>query len=269
MKLAVSNIAWPSELNAEVFPLLRAGGVGHLEIAPTKLWPGWEGATVAAARAFRRSLEAEGLSVSSLQSILFQKPELQLFGTPQDRDALFRHLLLCANLAVELGAKCLVFGAPKNRQRRELPESDAFAIAAEFFARVGAVCADRGVFVGFEANPAAYACDFATNSGTAARLVREVGSVGFQLHLDTACLYLAGEFDPLAVIQENRDILGHLHASEPHLGDFSAPVSAHAAVAKALGQIGYNGFVALEMRSGEPPLPALEQALVFLRGTYA
>jgi D-psicose/D-tagatose/L-ribulose 3-epimerase len=267
MKLAVSNIAWPAELDGSVLPWLASHGVAALEVAPTRVWPDWEGITPESVSEFRRRVESEGLVISSLQSILFQKPGLTLFGTDQDRQAMRDHLRGCADLAAGLGAFCLVFGAPKNRRRGSLGEEDAFSLAAAFFAGVAEDYSQRGVCLGFEANPKDYACDFATEGATAARLVRAVGSPGFALHLDTACLYLAGE-DAAAVIAQNADILRHFHVSEPNLGVFAAPASQHAAAAEALGRIQYPFWAALEMRTATPPLPALHQAVEFLRRTY-
>ncbi len=267
MKLSVSNIAWPAELDDTVLPWLASSGIGAIEVAPTRVWPNWEGIDAQSVSRFRRRVEAEGLVISSLQSILFQRPELKLFGSVADRVAMREHLCRCADLAADLGASCLVFGSPKNRSRGTLPEEEAFAIAAGFFAQVGEDYAGRGVRLGFEANPSDYQCDFATESGTASRLVRAVASPGVALHLDTACLHLAAE-DTAQAIARNADILCHFHASEPNLGGFSAPVSAHAEAAQALGRTGYGGWVALEMRAGDPPLPALREAVDFVRRTY-
>lgn len=267
MKLAVSNIAWLVELDAEVFEFLATNGVAGLEVAPTRVWPQWQGISPASVREFRNVVESSGLRVSSLQSILFQKPELKLFGSDSDRQAMEEHLQRCADLAADLGAECMVFGAPRNRDRGSLPEAFAFVVAQRFFARVGGYCAERGVCVGFEANPADYKCNFATDSGAAAHLVREVGSAGFRLHLDTACMHLAGE-DVTQAICGGAAILRHVHVSEPFLADFQAPVSAHAEAAAALRSIYYDRWVALEMRSADPPLPALKEAVRFVRGVY-
>jgi sugar phosphate isomerase/epimerase len=263
MNLAASNIAWPSGLDIPVYELLAATGIRGVEVAPTRIWPEWKGITANSTREFRRTVEDSGLCISSLQSILFQKPELQIFGSPEDREALYRHLCDCADLAVELGATCLVFGAPKIRDRRPRSEEDAFAIAAEFFSRAGTYYTQRGVCLVFEANPAQYGCTFATDSVTAARLVRTVNSPGFRLHLDTACMHLAGE-DAIFVIGNNDP--HHFHVSEPYLGAFSSSEIPHRAIASALKS--YRGWVSLEMRIADPPLPALKQALGFLKETY-
>jgi sugar phosphate isomerase/epimerase len=267
MRLAVSNIAWPEELDAAAFEFLVANGVGAVEVAPTRVWPHWQGVNPASVRQYRRVVESAGLRISSLQSILFQKPGLNLFGSGQDRQAMEEHLRRCADLAADLGARCMVFGAPGNRDRGPMPEAQAFAIAVDFFARVGEYCAKRDVCLGFEANPVEYKCNFATDSGTAARLVRAAASEGFRLHLDTACLRLAGE-DAARAIRDHAGILRHFHASEPYLAGFSAPVAAHQEAAAALRSVRYDQWVALEMRAGDSPLLALEEAVRFVRRIY-
>ena len=44
-RFAVSNIAWDRHDDPEVLALLRAHGVTGIEVAPPKVWPGWDGAT--------------------------------------------------------------------------------------------------------------------------------------------------------------------------------------------------------------------------------
>jgi len=268
MKLAASNIAWPSDAEKDAFRILKRFAVDAIEVAPTRVWPEWRGATILAAREYRRHVESEGLSISSLQAILFQKPELRLFGSDSGRTALFNHLQYCADLAAELGAASVVFGGPKNRDRGTLSEVDALLQATDFFFRIAPYYAARGTQIVFEANPAGYGCSFVTESAAAARLVRDVGAEGFALHLDSACMYLAGENQATA-IPAVADILRHFHASEPHLGGFSSPAIDHAGAATALRKAGYRGFVALEMREGDPAIPALEQALAVVAAIYA
>lgn len=267
MRLSVSNIAWPAELDDEVLPWLSSHGIGALEVAPSRVWPNWEGIRTESTREFRRRIESVGIVISSLQAVLFQKPDLHLFRSVESRQAMSGHLRRCADLAVELGATRVVFGAPKNRIRGELPENVAFDIAARFFTEVAEAYRVRGVCLGFEANPSDYHCDFAIDSTTASRLVRAVASPGFGLHLDTACLQLAREKTGVS-IEQNVDILCHFHASEPGLGGFSAPVAAHTEAAQALELAGYTGWVALEMRAGDQPMRELQSAVEFLQRTY-
>jgi D-psicose/D-tagatose/L-ribulose 3-epimerase len=268
MRLAASNIAWPADAEKEAFATLKHYGVDAIEVAPTRVWPEWQGATLTAARDYRHRVETDGLKISSLQAILFQKPELRLFGSDQERESLLLHLRYCADLAAELGATSVVFGAPKNRDRGTLSESDALDQATDFFSRLAPYYAARATQVVFEANPVSYSCNFVTESSTAARLVRAVGADGFALHLDTACMCLGGE-NAVCAIPAAADILRHFHASEPNLGDFANPSIDHRSAAIALAQSGYQGYVALEMREGNPAIPALKQALAFVAACYA
>ncbi len=267
MKLTVSNIAWSAALDQEAYSTLRRSGIQALEIAPTRLWPDWQGATPDAAQFLQQKFREDGFTVPSLQAILFAKPDCKLFGTEAERQNLLTHLLLCADLAAGLGATRLVFGAPKNRDRGELSMSAAFSQAAELFRKAAPYYTAREVCLCLEANPPQYGCNFITNSNEAAALVREVDSPGFRLHLDTACMFLAGEDIP-AALESHRDILRHFHVSEPNLGSFDQPVIDHASVAAALASASYDGWLSLEMREGEQPVTALSEAVQFVQSTY-
>jgi D-psicose/D-tagatose/L-ribulose 3-epimerase len=199
-----------------------------------------------------------------MQSILFQKPELQLFG---EGPGFGEHLRRCAGVAAQLGAGAVVFGAPKNRDRGNLSEEAAFARAVEVLGPIAEAYAAAGVALCWEANPTQYACNFVTDGREAARLVRAVGSVGLRLHLDTACAQMAGE-DVGELVRENADILAHFHASERMLGRFAEPSEGHAGAAAALHEVGYAGWVAVEMRTQEDVLGALAQAAEFAMETY-
>jgi D-psicose/D-tagatose/L-ribulose 3-epimerase len=267
VKLAVSNIAWSSPFEAEATAALRTLGVRALELAPTRPWPDWTGASVENAAILREMYSARGFSIPSLQAILFGKPQCKLFGADSERASLLEHLRLCADLAAALGAHSLVFGAPKNRDLNGLAPGKAFDSARETFAEVAGYYHSKGVCLCLEANPPQYGCTFITNSREASRLVRAVDSAGFRLHLDTACLFLAGEDIPSA-IEANHEILQHFHASEPNLGTFHAPLIDHAGAARALRSIGYSSWISLEMREAEQPVAALEEAVRFVAATY-
>ncbi len=267
MNLAVSNIAWSPRLEDPALTLLRSLGIAGVEVAPTRIWPDWKIASVVAAVTCRRRYATEGFSVPALQAILFGKPELKLFGTDSEREGLIAHLDKVAHLAQAIGARSLVFGAPSNRQLNGMPHQAAFDLAREFFATVATYYHRCGVCLCVEANPVQYGCSFAVDSGEAARLVRAVNSPGLRLHLDTACMFLAGE-DIATAIRDNADVLSHFHVSEPFLASFSAPVIDHVQAFTALRAAGYEGWISLEMRETENPILDLRRAAEFLVQTY-
>ncbi|MCY7279268.1 MAG: hypothetical protein LH702_37435 [Phormidesmis sp. CAN_BIN44] len=91
MKLAISNIAWTSELDNEMLSRLQ-GNVAAIEIAPTRLWSDWQFSEVDVADCLK-TLQHHDLVCSSLQAIVFGRPDLKLFGTPGQRFALIEHLI--------------------------------------------------------------------------------------------------------------------------------------------------------------------------------
>lgn len=267
MKVAVSNIAWPAAMDNAAYHLLAQQGIAGIEVAPTRVWPDWAGITSHTVAELKSAVAAEGLQISSLQAILFQKPELQLFAEGAAAQAFADHLRFCAELAAELGAKSVVFGAPKNRDRGSLSEDEAFDRAAAMFAPIAATYAAHGVALGLEANPAQYACNFVTHASTAARLVRAVASPGLRLHLDIACATMAGE-DIATLVRDNADILTHFHASEAMLGAVGDNSPEHSAAAQALRAADYQGWVAVEMRTQDDVAASLQKAAQFAVKTY-
>lgn len=267
MKLAVSNIAWNAGEQGAVLDALRAGGVQGVEVAPTKYWPDWNGATPDAALKTKQALASEGFAVPSFQAVLFGKPDLKVFGTADEQRALYDHMERVAELAAAMGARVLVFGSPKNRDPGALEPQEAMARGVDAFREMGARCAAHGVVVGVEANPSEYGCRFMTGWRDAAQLVRACDHPGVRLHLDAACTKMAGD-DIAEATRDSADILAHAHISEPQLGGFDAPQSDHAAFGAALKEIGYGGWASIEMRRADNPVPAIMTALDVARTHY-
>ena len=259
MKLTISNIAWTEAEDEAILGMLPELGVHAVEVAPTRIWADWNFDREAAI-AYRDSLLTKNLTCSSLQAILFKQPDLKVFGTSEQRAALVEHLKRVADLAVILGARPMVFGAPKNRDRGELDEKTAFHQAVELFAEVGDYCQQQGVCLCLEPNPVDYACNFITNSQSGADLVRAVNSPGFRLHLDAAGMHLAGE--------NLAEAVQHIHISEPNLGNFDAPQVNHRELAEALRTVGWDRWISIEMRATENPSASVKQAISMVRAVY-
>jgi sugar phosphate isomerase/epimerase len=175
-----------------------------------------------------------------------------------------------AHLAAALGATRLVFGSPGNRRRGDLPVEQADEIAVGVFRALGEEAAGLGVAFCIEANPTDYGCDWLTDAVAATDFVRAVDSPGVRLHLDTACMALAGD-DAAERVRRGADVLAHVHASAPALGVVGpeGPVD-HAAVAAALRAVDYRGSVSVEMLPPADDLPgALRGTADFVRKTYA
>lgn len=249
MRLAVSNIAWPAEADAEAAALLVAHGATGVEVAPARVCERpWEAPPDRVA-AYRGFWEDRGLPIVALQALLFGRGDLVLFGDAATRRRLFDHLAAIIDLAAALGGTRLVFGSPKNRLRGGLGMAQAEAIAIPFFRALGRRAADRGVWLCLEPNPPAYGSDFLVDSRQVIEFVGRVDQDGLGVHLDAGAMALAGE-SPAEIVAAAGPRWRHIHASEPGLAAVGTGGVDHAAVAAALGTTGYDGFVSIEMTQG-------------------
>lgn len=267
MKLAISNIAWPTSADAGVADMLVAQGVAGIEIAPTKIWPRPTEATDAELDSYRAFWESRGLPIVAAQSLLFGLPEMKLFADADTRKKTLDYLAAMARVCGRLGAGPLVFGSPKNRQRGAMPADRAWPIAVEFFSELADAAEREGTVIVLEANPPEYGADFITHAAEALAMVRAVNRTGLRLHLDAACMTLAG--DDLGIIAESRAELRHFHASEPQLSPLGTGGVVHDSMAAHLRSAVYGGFVSVEMREVEPfRVEALREAVRLAKRTY-
>ncbi|KAL9643815.1 hypothetical protein ABK040_013272 [Willaertia magna] len=289
-KLAVSNIAWELNQDDEALDFIQKKGISLLEVAPTKVISEWQDFTPEAWGAFKKKLKQRGLRVPSFQALSFKKVDLEIFHTEESRKAYIDHTKFVIDLAYELVKEPesvaesvrLVFGSPKTRDPRGKEYEECLEIATVFFRELGDYCLQKhkelglqetsdgvpAVCVCLEPNPKQYNCFFGYNGEQASEIVRKTNSLGFRLHLDTACLTMAGN-DLYSMIKENADIIQHFHVSEPFLEKFRQPQCEHAKAAQALKEIGYNKVVSIEMKSnGEDSLKELDVAIDYVRQTY-
>ncbi len=271
MRLAISNIAWPSGADAAVTPLLHTHRVEGVELALTKVWPEPLDVTADEVRAYRAAWEKQGLPIVALQALLFGKPHLTLFGRESTRGQTLDYLAGMIERAGELGARALVFGSPKNRQRQGRNPDEAWAIAVSFFRELGRIARRHGVCFCIEPNPPAYGCDFVTTVAEGIELVDAVADEGFGLHLDSAGMNLAGD-PPAASILAAADRCRHFHVSAPFLAEISGESVPHGEFAQGLRRAKYQGWLSIEMGEAKETgawATAIERSLAFVRAAYS
>jgi D-psicose/D-tagatose/L-ribulose 3-epimerase len=270
-RLAISNIAWEPDEDDAIADVLRRAGVTGVELAPTKWRERPFEASAADVAAYRRSWEDRGLRVVSLQSLLFGRPDLQLFGDDATRAALSDFLRRIIDFGAALGAHALVFGSPKNRLRGTLTIAEAADIAAPFLRELGEHADQRGIAFCIEANPPEYGCDFVTTTSEAIALCARVDHPRVRINADLGGMTMAGEHVSRSIHSAN-DLIAHMHASEPHLVELGSAAAGadHSAAARALKEIGYGGWLSIEMRAwaGGGNVAAVQRALRLAKGCY-
>lgn len=269
MKLAISNIAWTPEENERVIEVIRNHGIKGIEVAPTLLFekPAEVGSEKAAR--VRDFWKDKGVSLVAMQALLFGHPELVIFKDEESRDLTAAYLEKIISLAGHLGVKALVFGSPANRRIDGLPAHKVREISRTFFHKLATVAMQHNTTFCIEPNASAYGCDFVTNTTEAVELVRDVDHPGFKVHLDAGVMTLNGESYKSA-LEKALPFLGHFHISEPHLQNITENVTDHARLGGALRQLGYDGWVSIEMKSGlgDDNVGVIDACLEFTRRTY-
>lgn len=267
MRLAISNLAWPSALDEVIFDRLARLGVSGVEVAPTRLGA-WDVLSHSLLTDYLARVEAAGLVVSSLQAVLFGHPEFQLLGEGGLFEKLREHMHHVAEIGLTLGAGVLVLGAPRNRLLGGMELESAWQCARERLYELGEITLPAGVTIGIEPVPAAYGGEFLTSWSEVLRMVKDVDHPGVRVHLDTGCVSLGGDLIDEA-ITASKGMLTHFHASQPQLADFEKPLPNHVPAAAALHDVGYNRWISIEMREQpEEPVRAAERAVRVVRRIY-
>lgn len=261
MKLAFSTLAWEPVHDALVRAALARRDVRGIEVAPLKYWPQAPDVPSATLASFKYGWSQAGISVVALQGILFGLPELQLFGSQEQRQALERHLVGMCMMAATLGAGVVVLGAPKNRVRGELSEDAAMEQAAPLLYRVASEAHDIGVVLCVEPQPRMYGSDFIRTTEEAMRLVDVVNHPGFGVHFDAGASAINGESD--AVVLRALQAARHYHASEADLLPLGAGTVDHHHLGAMIRAASYNQWLSIEMRgaSTDPVSDTIERAI--------
>lgn len=268
-KLAISNIAWNPEEDEAISRLMQRYEVTGVEIAPTKIWPQPLAASGEELATYARLWKARGITISSMQALLFGRPDLTLFETPEKRKETLDYLNGIIQLGGQLGAEVLVFGSPKNRRVGDMDNGLAEAIAVEFFRKIGVLAQANGVVFCIEPNPEAYGCDFVTTSAAGRDLVAKVDHPGFGLHLDAAGMTMSQENIELE-LEKSVPQLCHFHISEPNLQPIGTDGVDHALFASTLSSLNYDRWFSVEMRApGDiENVSGVEKALQVVRNYY-
>lgn len=245
---SISNIAWPSDQDTEVASLLKDSVITGIEIAPSRYFGDVENVPESEFVALKNHWANLGFPITSLQSLLFNRPDLQLFESKDSSIKLADFLLKLGKKAALLDAGPLVFGSPRNRDRGNLTNDQAISFAREFFQDLCTKWSENSSYLVLEANPEIYECNFITKSSEALTFVKTVESEKFKWHLDLACTELGNESSTNLILES--DILpSHVHLSEVNLSPLlDSNTSVYRNFLSALNSRGYEGVVTLEMR---------------------
>lgn len=241
IKFSISNIAWTSDNDLQVYEYMQKAGFSGLEIAPTRLFSEIPYEKKIEAKKYSLKLkEVFDLDICSIQSIWYGHSE-KIFGTEEERTVLLDYTKQAIDFAEAIDAGNLVFGCPKNRV---IGNNDDKIVAVDFFRELGDYAAEHGTVLAMEANPVIYGTNFVNTTKEAVVLIKEVGSKGFLLNLDFGTIIYNEE--SIETLASNIHLINHVHISEPNLKLIERRVE-HKALMHMLRDAGYDRYVSIEM----------------------
>lgn len=269
MRYCISNIAWHPHEDNKIFDLMLSKGVTELEIAPGKYVSLLE-LESDKALAFKRKVNALGINIASLQSILFNTKGLFLFQDEGARVLLLNHMKRILDYANIFGAHNIVFGSPTNRlignQDYKLCES----IALKFFNELGDYAKQQGTILSIEPNAKDYGGDFLTTTSETLAFLKKLQHSNIRLNFDLSTASLNSE-NIESTIEESFKYINHVHISEENL--IAVPgsnLSKHQIVNNTLRNLNYNDCISIEMKTNHEKnnFEYVKTALIFLTKTY-
>lgn len=248
MKLAISNIAWTAQEDEAVYALMKSYGYTGLEIAPTRFFETGPYENLELVQGWRAEFGAStGFDIPSMQSIWFGRTE-KLFADAGQRQVLLEYTKKAVDFASIVRCANLVFGSPKNRAVPDVSDRALWNQGVDFFRELGKYAHEKNTAIGMEANPAIYNTNYINTTQEAVSLIREVGSAGFLLNLDTGTMIGNGE--PVEALAGSAGLINHVHISEPFLNPIvvdSGRRMFHGELAAFLRENNYQGYVSVEM----------------------
>jgi len=270
MNFCISNIAWEVSEDKDVATLLNSMNVNLIDLAPSKYFPNFKEASEREIIEVRQWWDGNGVKIHGMQSLLFGITNLNVFGSKNDRKFLLGHLCEVCRIGSILGAKKLVFGSPKSRDRSKLSDMQTSNIALDFFYQLGEVAAHYDLIICLEPNPAYYGCNFLTTTLETEKFIRSLNHKSIMMQLDTGAMIINKEnFE--VVVEASRDLIGHIHLSEADLIPIVRENQNHLSIAPIIKKYFSNRVLSIEMLSSrnESNLKIIKDAVEAVHMIYS
>ncbi len=259
MKYAICNEMFEGWEFDRVLDHVRNCGYRGIEIAPFTMGPSVREVTKEQREVARKQIEDSGLACVGLHYILAKTEGLYLTSPDAAiREKTGNYLAELGRLCRDLGGEIMVLGSPA--QRNLLPgvtHDQAMDYAAATIRRAMPILESCGVFLALEPLGPTEG-DFLNTSALGIELAKKVGSPNCRLHLDVKAM--SAEEEPIPdVIRRCRGQFVHFHANDPNLRGPGMGEVEFEPIFRALREVGYGGWVSVEVFDYTPGIDALCQ----------
>lgn len=264
MKLSVSNIVWGNQDLSEFLKLLKQERCDGIELAPSLIWKEPILSSSEERSSLKKRILSSGLKLVGFHSLLFSRPDLQLFKSEISRKNTIIYLKDLIKLCSELGGSQLIFGSPNNRLLHGKKYEECLNQSYDDFLDLAEYCFEKKVFFCIEPLGKNLS-EFIVSMSEGGELVRKVNHPNFRLHLDTKTVFTTKE-DMSLIVDKYGDLIQHVHISDDDLNEPGSINKEHINISKFLKKIEYKNFLSIEMRKNS--VNALKRGIKFVKNTY-
>jgi sugar phosphate isomerase/epimerase len=270
MKFAICNEIFKGWKLDDTLSYAKRIGYSAVEIAPFTLADSVTDISAAERQKIRDSAARIGIEIAGIHWVLVKPEGLYInhtdAGIRERTSDYFRDLV---DFCADIGGKVIVVGSPKQRNRMTgvTPQQGGEWAAASFRQAV-ARAEKRQVTVCFEPlSPVE--TNFINTAADAIRFVEQFHSPNFKIILDVKAM--CSESKPIPqIIQESFPHFAHFHANDKNLKGPGFGEVDFKPIAAALKQVGYNGYVSVEVFNfDEGPEAIASKSLQYLQATFA
>lgn len=268
-KKAICNDAFENWEIADVFQYAGDLGYDGVEINPYALGETLEGVSTAQRADIREAAESAGVEIVGIHSIL-KGPEGFFHINHPDasiRAATVEHLKALITFCGDLGGKVIPLGASKQRSTCPgLTPQQAWDYAVEVFRAILETAEKREVMLCLE--PLSHRLtDFITKASDAVRMVEEIDHPNFKMMLDVRSAS-DGEKPIPDLIRQSARYLAHFHANDDNGKGPGAGSADYAGISAALREIGYDGYLSVEVFDFQPDPETIAKESLKTLGRY-
>ena len=270
MRFSICNEIFSGWKLEETFAYASQLGYDGVEIAPFTLADSVLDISAQDRRAIRDSARRHGITVAGLHWLLVKPEGLSVnHSDPKTRQRTADYLCALVDFCADVGGHRMVFGSPKQRNvLAGVTAAQAEVWALETFASPLAQAAKRDVTLCFEPLGAAET-NFVNTAAEAIRFVQRAQSAHFRIVLDVKAM--STEAKPIPeIIRASWPHFAHFHANDPNRKGPGFGAVDFRPIATALKEVGYGGFVSVEVFDlEEGPEAIASRSLDYLRKVFA
>ncbi len=270
MKFAICNEIFQGWKFEDTLAAAARYGYDGVEIAPFTIADSVTAISAAERRKIREAAGRNNIRIAGIHWVLV-KPEGLYINHPDAaiRERTARYFCDLVDFCADIGGNRIVVGSPK--QRNVMPgvtKAQAREWARETFRPAVATAGRREVVICFEPlGPAD--TNFINTAAEAIQFVQELSSPNFRIILDVKAMCTESKPIP-QIIRESWPHFAHVHANDrnlkgPGFGDVDfRPIAA------ALKEVGYDGFVSVEVfKFEEGPEAIATRSLEHLKRVFS